>query len=109
LDRRSSLSGRRSFQRLFRQGRTWSEGNLRIRYLLEPVTTPRFAIAVPRSCGNAVVRNRIRRVLREAIRLSVARWPSGSYHLRFDGEPGKVALQAAAAALDRFRCSLGNP
>jgi len=88
---------------------TWSEGNLRIRYLLEPVTTPMFAIAVPRSCGNAVVRNRIRRVFREAIRLSVTSWPAGLYHLRYGGEPQAVAFEAAASTLNRFRDSLITP
>jgi ribonuclease P protein component len=109
LDRRYSLSGRRSFQRLFRQGKIWSEGNLRIRYLLEPVTTPQFAIAVPRSCGNAVVRNRIRRVLREAIRLSVASWPVGFYHLHYSGEPQAMAFETAASTLDRFKSTLVAP
>ena len=68
-----------------------------------------FAIAVPRSCGNAVVRNRIRRVLREAIRLSVASWPAGLYHLRYGGEPEAVGLDAAASTLARFRDSLASP
>ena len=63
------------------QGDAWSSEGVRIRYLLTPEDIPRFAISVPKSCGNAVVRNRIRRVWREAISQIAPILPAGDYHV----------------------------
>ena len=39
--------------------------------------SPRLGLSLPKRVGNAVVRNRIRRRLREAFRLQQHDWPSG--------------------------------
>ncbi len=39
--------------------------------------TARLGLAVPRRAGNAPTRNRIKRLLREAFRLSRSHWPDG--------------------------------
>ena len=72
---RSQAKGRRlsrssEFQRVYRQGR--SKAN---RYLVlysfargeGEAAQPRFGVSVGRKVGNAVVRNRVKRTLREAI------------------------------------------
>ena len=58
------LSGRPAFTRLHAEGRRRGRGPLRL--VIRPDTTQsaRFAFAIPRSVGNAVVRNRIKRRLR---------------------------------------------
>jgi ribonuclease P protein component len=43
----------------------------------EPVTGPHFGFTTPRALGKAVVRNRIRRRLREAVRHEQHRFPVG--------------------------------
>lgn len=43
-----------------------------------PLLQPRFAFVVSRHAGPAVTRNRIKRRLREAVRLQRNDWPSGS-------------------------------
>ena len=58
------LSGRHAFRRLQAEGQRRGRGPIRL--VIRPDTTQsaRFAFAIPRSVGNAVVRNRIRRRLR---------------------------------------------
>jgi len=55
-----------------------------------PQPRARVGIAVPRALGSSVVRNRIKRRLREAVRLNLDRL----------GEPWNVVLQARKPALD---------
>ena len=64
------LHGRRAFARVFasRTGRT--AGPLRIHACVNDVGWPRLGLSVSRRVGNAVTRNRIKRRLREAFRLS---------------------------------------
>jgi ribonuclease P protein component len=61
------LSGRRGFDRLRAEGQRRGRGPIRL--LIRPDTTQsaRFAFAIPRSVGNAVVRNRIKRRLRAVL------------------------------------------
>jgi len=65
-----SIRLRRSpdFQRVQRGGRRIHGRNLVVVYLANELATPRFGLAVSRKVGNAVVRNRVKRWLREAIR-----------------------------------------
>lgn len=51
-----------------RSGRRISGPNLVVLYLANGTQTPRFGLAVSRRVGNAVVRNRVKRWLREALR-----------------------------------------
>ncbi len=102
------MRGRRQFQKLYSQGKSWKGRGLRIRYLLEPVENAIYAIATPRALGNAVHRNRIRRVFREAIRQSLDSWPSGSYHIRIFSIVGRPTRAAASELLERFTRTLSN-
>ena len=61
------------FQRVYKQGRRHFAAHLTVFYLKrESVEEPRVGFAVGRVLGGAVVRNRIRRRLREAVRQNFA-------------------------------------
>jgi ribonuclease P protein component len=66
---------------------------------------PQVGFAIGRRCGNAVVRNTLRRRAREVVRSEAHRLARGSYLVRF--EPGAAELVASelradvAAALER--------
>ncbi|NCG37304.1 MAG: hypothetical protein GWP48_07250 [Actinobacteria bacterium] len=58
------LSSRRAFSRLHADGARSGRGPVRLVKRPDPMSPPRFAFAIPRSVGNAVERNRIRRRIR---------------------------------------------
>jgi ribonuclease P protein component len=63
------IGERREFERLTRHGRRAHTATLWCRYLRDPaVVPPRVAFAIGRPVGSAVVRNRLRRRLRELLR-----------------------------------------
>ena len=71
LPRTARLLRRSDFERVYRGGKKHFTGNLTVFFLLRPspVGGPRIGLTVGRAMGGAVVRNRIRRRLREAVRL----------------------------------------
>ncbi len=56
---------------------------------------PRLGISVKKSCGNAVVRNRLKRMLREAFRQSQDRIPAGFDYLLMISPPRFLAKARA--------------
>jgi ribonuclease P protein component len=67
VQRRQRLSRSRDFDAVYRQGRSVSTRFL-VLYSFpreEPDAEPRLGLAVPKSVGGAVVRNRVKRQLRE--------------------------------------------
>jgi ribonuclease P protein component len=69
VQRRNRLSRSRDFDAVYRQGRSTSTRFLVLYWFPRPheadVTEPRLGLAVPKSVGGAVVRNRVKRQLRE--------------------------------------------
>jgi ribonuclease P protein component len=67
VQRRNRLSRSRDFDDVYRRGRSVSTRFLTLYWFTreDPVGDPRLGLAVPREVGNAVVRNRIKRQLRE--------------------------------------------
>ena len=100
---RHSLTGRSNFSRLYLQGRSWSCGGARIRYIIEALDSPRFAVSVPKACGNAVIRNRIRRRWREAIRSVEGELPTGSYQVLIRGDETAFQYAGALKILSNFK------
>jgi len=85
VQRRNRLSRSRDFDAVYRAGRSVSTRFLTLYWFerQESVGEPRLGLAVPREVGNAVVRNRIKRQLREVFRARLGRVPQGSdYVLR---------------------------
>jgi ribonuclease P protein component len=63
---------------LFQSGRTASVEGLQLRYRIRTEQAKRFAVVVPLSLSKkAVVRNRIKRLVREAVRATVLTLPAG--------------------------------
>ncbi len=69
MQRRHRLSRSRDFDTVYRKGRSTSTRFLVLYWFPRQeevhVETPRLGLAVPRSVGGAVVRNRVKRQLRE--------------------------------------------
>src|SRR5574341_2329504 len=62
------LRRRKDFDRVFRGGRAWSNNLLVLRSLASDLPHNRFGLVTSKRVGTAVVRNRVRRRLREALR-----------------------------------------
>lgn len=71
------LRDRDRFHQIRREGRSWAEALLVMCVLPNGLAYSRFGFSVSKRIGTAVVRNRIRRRMREAIRLRYASIASG--------------------------------
>jgi len=84
VQRRNRLSRSRDFDAVYRHGRSVSTRFLTLYWFQrdESVGDPRLGFAVPKAVGNAVVRNRIKRQLREIVRVKLQdRAPTNDYVL----------------------------
>jgi len=101
VQRRHRLSRSRDFDAVYRRGRSVSTRHF-VLHTFErgegDAEEPRVGLAVPKSAGNAVARNRIKRQLREVWRERVGDLPSGSDFVLVV-RPG-VAEAAEARGLD---------
>ena len=78
LPRARILRRRPDFLAIRREGGTQSGTQLKLNWRKEPRKSRRMAIVVPKACGNAVVRNRIKRWVREGWRNLQAELAPGS-------------------------------
>ena len=78
MHRRNRLSRTRDFDAVYRHGRSTSTRFLVLHWFArdDGQAEPRLGLAVPKAVGNAVVRNRIKRQLREHWRARLAELPS---------------------------------
>jgi ribonuclease P protein component len=78
VQRRNRLSRSRDFDAVYRHGRSVSTRFLTLYWYEreEPLGDPRLGFAVPKAVGNAVIRNRIKRQLREIVRGRLERVPA---------------------------------
>jgi ribonuclease P protein component len=84
VQRRNRLSRSRDFDAVYRHGRSVSTRFLTLYWFQreEAIGDPRLGFAVPKAVGNAVVRNRIKRQLREIVRGKLeGRPPTNDYVL----------------------------
>ena len=78
MQRRHRLSRSRDFDAVYRHGRSVSTRFLVLySFARDDHGPPRIGFAVPRGTGSAVVRNRIKRQLREAWRARLEEIPAG--------------------------------
>ena len=64
-----TIKSKRDFERVFSRGRRYNDALLRIRVASNEGAEGRVAFVAAKRLGNAVFRNRCKRVLREAARL----------------------------------------
>jgi ribonuclease P protein component len=105
VQRRNRLSRSRDFDAVYRHGRSVST-----RYLVlywfpreDGSDEPRLGLAVPKATGGAVVRNRIKRQLRESWRARLERVPGGRDYVLIarPGLPDAVEARGADWLGDR--------
>ena len=80
MQRRHRLSRSKDFDAVYRHGTSASTRYLTLHWFPrdeDPGGDPRLGLAVPRSVGTAVSRNRIKRQLREAWRANLEQVPGG--------------------------------
>ncbi len=70
-----SLTKRRDFETVFKEGVTLSSQYLVIYARPNELNCNRLGLSVSKKIGNAVIRNRIKRLLREALRGLLRGWP----------------------------------
>lgn len=79
------ISGQKRHSQIHREGSSAANRLLVIRYLANGLDHSRFAFVVSKRVGNAVVRNRVKRRLREAVRI---RSLNGGWDAVFIGRRG---------------------
>lgn len=89
MQREKRLTSRREFEAVCSQGSSWSNDLVVLRVLPNDRGSSRYGFAAGKRVGGAVVRNRVKRRLREAIRLTPTK---DGWDMVF------IARQAAAAA-----------
>jgi ribonuclease P protein component len=80
VQRRHRLSRSRDFDAVYRHGTSVSTRYLTLHWFPREEDAegdPRLGLAVPRSVGSAVIRNRVKRILREAWRELLSEVPPG--------------------------------
>lgn len=98
MDRPSRLRQNQDFQRVRREGRSWTTAWVVLVAAPNDLDRSRFGFAVGKRIGKAVARNRVKRRLREAVRLRRVLAPPGWDLLFIAREP---ALEASFDQLDR--------
>jgi ribonuclease P protein component len=100
LQRRHRLSRSKDFDAVYRHGTSASTRYLTLHWFPreeDPEGEPRLGLAVPRSVGSAVSRNRIKRQLREAWRSLLEQVPPGKDYVLV-ARPGLVEPAEARGA-----------
>ncbi|PZD96629.1 ribonuclease P protein component [Paenibacillus sambharensis] len=71
MQRKLRLRNRSDFSRIYKWGKSFANGQFVVYWSKRPATEQfRMGVSVSKKLGNAVVRNRLRRVVKEMVRLN---------------------------------------
>lgn len=108
------LLGSRQYRIVYEKGERVRESHVQLFYALNGLGFPRFGISVGRRVGKAVTRNRLKRLIREAVRLRKVNFPYGVdvvVHLKTSA--GRLGSRATFSEinrlLDHLMRALGTP
>jgi ribonuclease P protein component len=93
------LRSNSQFKSVLDKGRRLSNGLLTLYMAENECNYPRLGVSVGRSCGSAVVRNRLKRLLREAFRQNQDKIPVGFDYLLMIS-PGRLKKTGTAKTRD---------
>lgn len=93
------ISGEKTFSRIFNARNSASNRHLIVYALSNSLAYPRIGLSVGRKVGGAVIRNRVKRLLREAFRLEQTSLTAG-YDYVF------VARPAEPPSLETYRAAI---
>ena len=90
--KRKRLSSKKDIDRVFNKGFFLSAGLIRVKYVSSAVRHNRFLISVSRKAGHSPQRNRIKRLIREAVRLHNSKLKSNYDVCLFVTKAPRIAL-----------------
>ena len=110
MQRRNRLSRSKDFDTVYRRGRSASSRYLVLHWFArddDADAEPRLGLAVPRSVGSAVARNRVKRLLREAWRELLPSVPTGQDYV-LAARPGLADPGPALDERGQLRALVGH-
>lgn len=88
MEKKNRLTKREYFDKVYRGGKSSANHQFVLYYYMKPQQESfRLGISVSKKLGNAVVRNRIRRVVKEIVRLNVHRFAGGYDYILIARKP----------------------
>ena len=69
MSREWALTKRAQYLAVYKSGKSWGDGLVWMKALPNGLELSRYGFSITKSVGKAVIRNRVRRLLREAVRM----------------------------------------